>query len=579
MACILTSFGYAEFASSMPASGSAFTYVYVAFGEFYAWIVGWNLILGYGFTASVAARAWGDYTGDFVTNALRTSSSSIHQHAIASWMGHYMTEFAILGDSVDYTCSPLSMVIVILSTAILLRGAKDSSRFNNLMTITNMSILLSVIVAGVSTDSVNIQNVRPFAPKGLAGILQGAGLVFFAFIGFDMVASLSEEVVHPERNMPIGIVGSLVISTLIYVSVALAVVSMAPFEFLGETVPIVNALLVNACCTHEEQMESIMHVDTCLADCAFYERPILAHVGRVVSGGAIFGLMASCFTSLMGQPRIFYRMAQDGLWFPLFAEVDPVTQVPRKGILVTGVVTALLACFVPLEALANLISLGTLMVFTFVNAGVILLRFRTVSEAMQANDHPHISREERRKVLDQGNNTVAFLLLVVLLCLLGASMILANTNRVFPVIICLLLGSFSALCLYYSLDTWTVPTQLLRDHDHAKFVCPWVPTIPLGGVACNAFMMGSLPLSSWLLCGIWVAGGITIYFTYGIHHSALGKTSRYAEVTNPLLDFRAGGGATVALSTLHEDGYQSMLNVSFRQMPTTSHVSHRGEEF
>lgn len=172
MACILTSLAYSEFASLIPASGSAFTYTYVAFGEFLAFCVGWNLILGYGFTASVTARAWADYTGDFVAKITGQE-----------WI-IYVTEFPLFGHSVDYTCSPLSLVIVGFSTVILLRGAKDSSTFNNLMTLTNLSILFLVIVAAWASGSVSGDNFTPFAPKGLPGILRGAGLVFFAFIGF-----------------------------------------------------------------------------------------------------------------------------------------------------------------------------------------------------------------------------------------------------------------------------------------------------------------------------------------------------------------------------------------------------------
>lgn len=172
MACILTSLAYSEFASLIPASGSAFTYTYVAFGEFYAFCVGWNLILGYGFTASVTARAWADYTGDFLAKVTGQE-----------WI-IYFTELPLFGESVDYTCSPLSIVIVGISTAILLRGAKESSHFNNIMTLTNLSILFLVIVAALASGSVSEDNFTPFAPRGLPGILRGAGLVFFAFIGF-----------------------------------------------------------------------------------------------------------------------------------------------------------------------------------------------------------------------------------------------------------------------------------------------------------------------------------------------------------------------------------------------------------
>ena len=292
LSCTLTALAYAEFSSLIPASGSAYIYTYVAFGEVYAFCVGWNLILGYGFTASVAARAWADYVGDFMVKATG-----------ADWIIPYFTEVlffpSVLGE--DYTCSPLSVVIVIVSTIVLLRGAKDSSTFNNLICITNLFILALIVVSAVTSGSIEpTDNLTPFAPSGMPGILRGAGLVFYAFIGFDMVASLSEEVVHPERNMPIGIVGSLLLSTLIYCGVTLAVVGMTPLSFLGETTPLVNAILANACCTHSEQMEVVQSenedVGVCLKDCPAFEKPMLAFVSRVVSGGAGFGLMAACFT-------------------------------------------------------------------------------------------------------------------------------------------------------------------------------------------------------------------------------------------------------------------------------------------
>jgi len=293
LSCTLTALAYAEFSSLIPASGSAYIYTYVAFGEVYAFCVGWNLILGYGFTASVAARAWADYIGDFMVKMTG-----------ADWIIPYCTEVPLFSSIwTDYTCSPLSVVIVLVSTIVLLRGTKDSSTFNNLICVTNLSILALIVVSALVSGSVEAtDNLTPFAPSGMPGILRGAGLVFYAFIGFDMVASLSEEVIHPEKNMPIGIVGSLLLSTLIYCGVTLVVVGMTPLPFLGETTPLVNAILANACCSHSEQME-VVHAgeeaEVCLKDCPAFEKPVLAFVSRVVSGGAGFGLMAACFTSFI----------------------------------------------------------------------------------------------------------------------------------------------------------------------------------------------------------------------------------------------------------------------------------------
>ena len=286
MACILTSLAYAEFAARIPVAGSAYTYVYVAFGEVLAWIVAWFLILGYGFTASVVARAWADYFGDLIIKVCHAPQFDFP----TLWIER-ITEWYIFGESVHYSFSLLSIVIISLNTWILLKGAKDSAAFNNAMTIMNCSVLALVITAGFASGSVDIENLTPFVPNHAPSVLQGAGLVFFAFIGFDMVASLSEEVVSPERNMPIGIVGSLIATTFIYVSVSLAVVGMAPVALLGENVPIINALVVNAYCTHEQQL-----MDNASAVCfggkgaREFIKPALLIVSRIVDTGAIFGL-------------------------------------------------------------------------------------------------------------------------------------------------------------------------------------------------------------------------------------------------------------------------------------------------
>ena len=544
LACILTSLAYAEFASRIPASGSAFTYVYVAFGEFYAWIVGWNLILGYGFTASVTARAWGDYTGDFLMKTFPKCKTVLE----------YLTELPLFGESVNYTCSPMATIIIFISTLILLRGAKDSSRFNNIMTATNLSLLALVVLSGLS--SVSGDNLTPFAPYGVPGILRGAGLVFFAFIGFDMVASLSEEVINPSKNMPIGIVGSLIVSTMIYTAVSFVVVGMAAFRFLGTTVPVVNSILVNACCSHVEQIEAL-DVQDCLLNCQAFRKPTLHIVARIVSGGAIFGLTASCFTSLMGQPRIFYRMAQDGLWFQLFKQVDPETQVPTEGIKITGIATAFLACFIPLEDLANLISLGTLMVFTFVDAGVILLRLRNVAEASYVTKtHPH-AKEESQRLFEKVHQNVVYLLVLFTLSLLGASLVLASSKNKSMVYLLTIFAVITAGLITYIPESWHVSSDAYSTHEHQtqNFNCPLVPIIPLAGVACNTFMMGSLPFSSWILCLIWLSCGIGVYFSYGIHHSVLGLKSRYSE-SAPLIE---QGGMGV-----NSGGYDSTLNISLR---------------
>lgn len=493
----------------------------------------------------MTARAWGDYTGAFLARLFPGSSDFIEN----------LTEFHPLGSS--YSCSPLSLVVIGLGTSVLLKGAKDSATFNNIITCANIGMLLLVVVTAISSGSVDKENFVPFVPHGLPSILQGGGLVFFSYIGFDQVASLSEEVVHPERNMPIGITGSLVVSTLIYVSVSLAVVGMASFRYLGETVPIVNALLVNACCTHLEQTEAIS-VDECLSDCTVFHKPILSTVAHIVSGGAIFGLSASCFTSLMGQPRIFHRMALDGLWFPIFAEIDPDTQVPSAGIKITGLACGVLACFVPLEALANLISLGTLMVFTFVDAGVLLLRLRNIAEASYYSiQNPQAKEDHKRSIASMHQNVVQLLVLFFALILSAAIMLRMKNNPQVWVILLLLAAGGCGWMIAALPSTWIVENDHQLHGHTTKFDCPWVPFVPLGGVACNTFMMGSLPRSSWLFCGAWFCLGVFVYASYGIHNSTLGKKSRYSDTT-PLVSWNT--------NETDDEGYDSTMNISVREV-------------
>ncbi|CAB9521785.1 affinity cationic amino acid transporter 1 [Seminavis robusta] len=560
-ACILTSLAYAEFAARIPVSGSAYTYVYVAFGECLAWCVAWFLILGYGFTASVVARAWADYCGDLLIKICQSTSWD------TLWLERF-TEWEVFE---GYSFSLLSMVIIGLSTLVLLRGVQDSAIFNNAMTIMNVLVLVLVIVAGFGSGSIDMDNLTPFVPNHAASVLQGAGLVFFAFIGFDMVASLSEEVVNPERNMPIGIVGSLLATTCIYVSVSLAVVGMAPIKLLGETVPVINSLLVNAYCTHSEQVLLDDATTACLGNGDKHLiKPVLATVSRIVQYGAVFGLTVACFTSLMGQPRIFYRMAQDGLWFPQFADVDPVSQVPRFGIIVTGVVTALLACFVPLDALANLISLGTLMVFTFVDAGVILLRVRTHADKVEQHHHQqqqsagrkdkesiHAARRERRRRHQKETNWVALLLVAYTFAVTCSSVIMTKTSYSFLAGFCMLVAIGAGLVITTVPETWVgddSQSTLSAMHEH-HFLCPFVPGLPLAGIACNAFMMGSLPTSSWFFCSIWLVLGVSFYFIYGIHHSKLQHNERYAE-SAPLVAM-----ATVPHTEIDEIGLPNYMDL------------------
>ena len=478
-------------------------------------------------SAAVVARSWAEYLVGFL------QSFAFLDNFDLKWL----TKLPLPALGENYTCCPLSILIIGLCTLVLVTGVKESTRFNNAMTMLNLGVLAFVLLVGIGSDSVSAENLMPVFPQGVAGMAQGAGLVFFAFIGFDMVAALSEEVENPQRNMPIGIIGSLMATMTNYVTVSLVIVGMAPVELLGKDVPITNALLANACCEHYEQILDNAH-QVCLS---YACKPVLHWLlysgSRLISFGAIFGLTTSTFTSLMGQPRIFYSMAQDGLLFKFYSRVDPETGVPIIGTIITGIFTSIVATLIDLESLANAISLGTLQVFTFVNAGLILLRMQPDFDPKPA--HPAeiqlaLSRTSTlkkkasdimpssRTVEDNGNSPI-YLVATFTISSTLASMAMSLEWRAWFIAAC----GVAILSSAYGLHA------LPQTKPPSTFSCPMVPTIPMLGIFCNSYMMGSMPLQTWTLIGLWLLVGLIFYFLYGIHHSAL-KAPREKE-NAPLL--------------------------------------------
>lgn len=580
-ACCFTSLAYAEFAARVPLAGSAYTFTYVSFGELSAWLVGWNLTLGYAISSAVVAQSWAQYVAGFVQGFWSSSSSSV-EYYLTLWTKLPLS-LPWLGLDDGYTCCPLSVVIIGLCTVILVTGVKESTRFNTAMTVLNLSILLFVLMAGIGSGSVRpTQNLLPFFPHGLEGMASGAGLVFFSYLGFDMVACLSEECENPNKNMPRGIIGSLVITMTIYVGVSLVVVGMTPIALLGADTPITNALLANACCHAHEQMQDNAE-QVCLSYTSCQQQDAILHpllyVGsQFISFGAIFGLTTATFACLMGQPRINYAAAQDGLLFPIFAKVHPCTGVPTVGTLLTGLLTAIVACFVDLEVLANAISLGTLQVFSFINAGVIVLRMRGATvyqdddssddssgerssllankvsmddsrhrnSITESSETEHLARSlglifntssrEIRKMVKESerasfsmyaqtsrstneSSTPTWLVVIFSVFSILASLGVTNGWHMYFIVGCLVLAVLSAVLLF--LQPKSPPPE--------TFTCPFVPAVPLLGILCNAYMMGALPISTWWVILTWLLVGLVFYLAYGIHHSELKKRPSHAE--------------------------------------------------
>lgn len=329
LACVFAALCYSEFASMIPQSGSAYTYSYVAFGEIFAWILGWDLVLEYGLASSAVASGWSGYFQSLLTGFgihLPTALTSAFDPA----KGTYIDLPAVL--------------IVLLVTLLLSRGVKESAKFNAIMVIVKVAVVLLFIAVGVWY--VEPTNWQPFMPFGFSGVVTGAAVVVFAYFGFDAVSTAAEEVKDPQRNLPIGIISALAICTIIYIAVSLILTGIVPYEMLNVKDPVAFAL-------------QFIHQDW---------------AAGFISLGAIVGITTVLIVMMFGQTRLFYAMSRDGLLPKKLSSVHPRSKVPLPSTWVTGILVALFAGFVPLDKLAELTSIGTLFAFATVSLGVAVLR-------------------------------------------------------------------------------------------------------------------------------------------------------------------------------------------------------------
>lgn len=345
IACAFAGLCYAEMASMIPIAGSAYTYSYATMGEFFAWIIGWDLILEYLFGSVTVAIGWSGYVVSFLRDF-----GIIFPPSLSAAPGTLVT----LPDGAQVTAlfNVPAVLIILAVTALLVIGVKESAFVNNLIVIVKVAILLLFIAVG--GGFINTANWQPFIPPntgtfgeyGASGVLRGAGVIFFAYIGFDAVSTAAQEARNPQKDMPIGILGSLVLCTILYIAVALVLTGIVSYTQLNVPDPV--AVGVNAIGT------------TWLAP--------------IVKIGAIGGLSSVILVMLMSQPRIFWSMSRDGLLPKVFAQVHPRFRTPHLTILVTGLIAALFAGVLPIGIVGELVSIGTLLAFVIVCAGVIVLR-------------------------------------------------------------------------------------------------------------------------------------------------------------------------------------------------------------
>ncbi|MEW5765871.1 MAG: amino acid permease [Acidobacteriota bacterium] len=406
LCCAFAGLCYAEFASVVPISGSAYTYAYATLGELVAWIIGWDLILEYAVGNVAVAVSWSGYFCEllrgfglefprWLATDLRTA---LHTPEILAQAPR------ILGVPIAFNL-PAFFIVAFLTT-ILVLGIRESARFNAVMVGIKLLVLGFFVFVGLAY--VRPENWHPFAPNGWSGIQAGAAVIFFAYIGFDAVSTAAEECRRPERDLPIGILGSLAVCTVIYIVVAAVLTGMVPWNLLNTAEPLSVAM-------RGVQMD---------------------WAAGIVAFGSVIAHTAVLLVFQLGQPRIFFSMARDGLLPPAFARVHPRYKTPHVTTLLSGLFVGGTACFASLDEMADLCNIGTLSAFFIVCAGILVLRYR----------------------------------------------------------------------------------DPLRPR---PFRTPFVPVVPLLGMAACLYLMLGLPLTAWIRFGVWLLAGLALYFAYGFSRSRL----------------------------------------------------------
>ncbi|KAL9955396.1 hypothetical protein ACROYT_G036709 [Oculina patagonica] len=503
VASILSGLCYGEFGARVPKAGSAYVYSYVTIGELCAFVIGWNLILEYVIGTSSVARAWSSYFDsifdDRIKNFTISTIGEIHLTGLAEYL------------------DVLSVIVILILTFVLLVGIKKTSLFNTLFTAINLFIIVFVVCVGVYyaepknwTDN--------FAPYGASGILAGAATCFYAFIGFDVIATTGEEARNPSRGIPISIVLALAICFLAYFGVSTILTLMWPYKTLpeGGTLPKVFAMRG--------------------APWAKY----------VIAIGALCGLTSSLLGALVPLPRMLYSMASDGLIFKSLAKVNPRTEIPMLATVLSGVFSAVLAFIFDLNSLVEMMSIGTLLAYTIVAVCVLILRYQpgTIGLAKQpmnldeslntpvpgqsvlTEDTPLLpAMNEASKPSERSALLALFAICISSLSSAGISaMIIWGAHDIlqakwWAIIIVAIMG----MSLIGSI---ILLLRLPQNKSPLPFKVPCVPLLPLLSIFINLFLMLNLSYLTWLRFAVWMVIGMAIYLFYGVRHSVESERQR-----------------------------------------------------
>jgi APA family basic amino acid/polyamine antiporter len=354
LVCAFTALCYAELASMIPVAGSAYTYTYATMGELIAWIIGWDLILEYAVSNMAVSVGFAAHLVDLLDwFGLHPDPRWISPAYLPSGMSN-LTGAAVYAPGWHFGFNIPAFLVVVLLTMVLVRGIRESAETNNIMVLLKIAAILAFVFIGI--HFVNPGNYHPYVPEGWSGVLTGGSIIFFTYIGFDSVSTAAEEARNPQRDLPIGIIATLVVCTILYIAVAVVLTGLVPWQSLADDpAPVVNSLKKLGQSTGS---------------------PTVHWVRLAVLFGAMMGMISSLLVFQLGQARVWFSMSRDGLLPRFFGKVHPRFRTPATATWIAGFVVGIPAGILDIGTLADLSNIGTLFAFVLVSAGVIILRYR-----------------------------------------------------------------------------------------------------------------------------------------------------------------------------------------------------------
>ncbi len=483
VACAFTALSYAQFASTIPVSGSAYTYAYVAFGELFAWIIGWALILEYAVSNIVVAISWSEYFVTMLENVFRihwprwlaidyTTASRAYEQVTEATTSGTLSELPLnlITLAKAYEAAPMignmkllinlpASLITILITWLVYIGIRESRNVSNMLVLIKIAIVLLVIIAGVFY--VDTANWSPFAPNGTRGVMMSVAAVFFSFIGFDAISTTAEETKNPQRDLPRAMIFALIITTILYVLITMVLTGMVNYKELGVNDPLAYV----------------------------FNKIGLSWMAGIVSISAVIAISSALLAFQLAQPRIWMVMSRDGLLPKAFGKIHSKYKTPGFATIITGFLVAIPALFMNMEFVIDLTAVGTLFAFILVCGGILYM------------DHTGISQRSKFKVPYINGKYYILPLWAI------ASYIIYNNfgDQYFHPLEHPLYGIFWI--------TWIVLGVFAFKYNFSLF--------PVIGILVNLYLMTELGISNWTMFLIWLIIGSVIYFSFGRKHSRL----------------------------------------------------------